>query len=343
MRLTFRHYFRPDKNELGHLWSKAFFSFDASVLLNLYGYTEKTRDALVVFAEYYIDRLRLPHQFGLEFVRNRRNVIQKQINKYKSVEDKLSEIRDEIASTRDHPYLSDECMKAYEKIQQELVRSRTEIAKLLESDRHGENVLRLFEKRVSKCPLPEELVRLEAEAQQRYDKKIPPGYMDVKEKGSSAAYGDYIGWRQLLDIAKAENRGAIFVVDDLKQDWWWDPERTLPRPELLSEFLRETQQQMYMYTSENFLIAAKEFTAAKITDDAIEEVRQHLASLRKSERATDLKPTFTEEPKPQTPATIEKPSSPPPEKPSPAGDGIVERHGEDQVSSEKQGAQQEWP
>ena len=333
MRIVFRHYSRPSRDDLARLWSAALFSFDASVLLNLYGYTDKTREALVHLAEDYAERLRLPYQFGLEYVRNRRNVIQKQISKYKNVEDRLEEIRKEILSTRDHPYLSDGGMSAYEGIQQELNSSRSAIANLLESDPHEEKILRLFEERVGRCPSAEELSRMEAAAQQRYDKKIPPGYMDLKEKGPTGAFGDYIGWRQLMDIAKAEGRGFIFVVDDLKQDWWWDLERTLPRPELLTEFLSETQHEMYMYTSENFLRAAREFGAAEIADDAIEEVRQLLENLR----AKDLKPSVAEEQKPATPATTEKPLSPAVlEKPSVAEPGFDQNDPESEESSEKQ-------
>lgn len=44
-----------------------------------------------------------------------------------------------------------------------------------------------------------------------------------------------------------------------------------------------------MYTSENFLRAAKEFTHADIRDDLIAEVRERLASQRETQRATESK------------------------------------------------------
>jgi hypothetical protein len=132
---------------------------------------------------------------------------------------------------------------------------------------------------------------LESAAQKRYDKLIPPGFADVKEKGVPDAYGDCIAWLQLMQISNAEQKGVILVIDDEKDDWWLlERRRTLgPRPELLEEFGRITRQQFYMYNSESFLRAAKEFTSAEILDDVIEEVSQRLASQRETGRALDFK------------------------------------------------------
>ena len=77
------------------LWQHGLLSFDASVLLNVYGYSRKTRDDLVELIEKNALRVRLPHQFGWEFARNRSSVIVKQIHNYLKVEEALRKIRDE--------------------------------------------------------------------------------------------------------------------------------------------------------------------------------------------------------------------------------------------------------
>ena len=88
MRSTFRQYFRPTRDELIELWQHGLFSFDASVLLNVYGYSKETREELVTFFENNADRVRLPHQFGLEYSRNRSKVIDKQVHNWR-VADRL--------------------------------------------------------------------------------------------------------------------------------------------------------------------------------------------------------------------------------------------------------------
>jgi hypothetical protein len=292
MRQSFRHFFRPTKEEMNNLWQHGLFSFDASVLLNVYAYSKKTREEFVEFVEKNAARVRLAHQFGLEYARNRSTVIVKQVNNYLKVEDALRKIREnDIAPKYDHPYLSKKSTRAYQAILNELEESRKLIEKLIGSDPYAEKMFGAFEGRVSKCPTPEELLELEATAQKRYDKLVPPGFADLKDKDVPRAYGDCIAWLQLMEIASAEKKGVILVIDDEKEDWWLlERRRTLgPRPELLEEFGRITKQQFYMYNSENFLRAAKEFMSAEIRDDVIEEVSLRLASQRETERVTDLK------------------------------------------------------
>ena len=294
MRQTFRQYFRPTKDELNELWQRGLFSFDASVLLNVYAYSKKTREEFVEFVERNATRVRLPHQFGLEYSRNRSSVIVKQVNNYQKVEEVLRKVRDtDIAPKYDHPYLSKKATRAYQAILNELVESRRAIEKLIGSDPYAEKMFVAFDGRVGKCPSAEELSRLNALAQERYEKLIPPGFADLKEKGIPGAYGDCIAWQQLMEIANVEQKGIILVIDDEKDDWWLMESRTKrtlgPRPELLEEFTTVTKQQFYMYNSESFLRAAKEFTSAEIRDDVIEEVSLRLASQRETERALDLK------------------------------------------------------
>lgn len=275
------------------LWQQGLFSFDASVLLNIYGYSKKTRDELVDFIEKKATRVRLPYQFGLEYARNRSSVIVKQVHNYLKVEDALRKIKEsDITPKRDHPFLSKKSYRAYQAIISELEDSRRAMEKLVGNDPYAEKMFGVFEDRVGKRPTNEELLELEAQAKARYDQKIPPGFADLKEKDPPEAYGDCIAWHQLMEIAKAEQKDFILVTDDFKEDWWLiERGRTIgPRPELLEEFARVTQQKLYVYNSENFLLAAKEFTSADIRDDVIEEVSQRLASQRATEHPDVLKP-----------------------------------------------------
>jgi hypothetical protein len=149
MRQIFRQYFRPTKDELNELWQHGLFSFDASVLLNIYGYSTETREELVGFVEKNAPRVRLPHQFGLEYARNRSSVIVKQVNNYLKVEDALRKIRDnDIAPKYNHPYLSKNSTRAYQAILNELEKSRKAMEKLIGSDQYAEKMFGVFDGRV---------------------------------------------------------------------------------------------------------------------------------------------------------------------------------------------------
>jgi hypothetical protein len=292
MRKQFHQFFRPRDPDLEALWVDGLFSFDASVLLNVYGYSNETSQELVALLEAIAARTRLPHQFGLEYSRNRSIVILRQVSNYRKVIDRLAEIkRVDLDPKRDHPFLSQQSAKAFEKIQKELENERRRMEKLIGNDPLAERILSVFDGRVGPEPSEQELVDLHKDAQDRYGKLIPPGYADLKEKGVPDAYGDYIGWRQLMAIAAEQQKGIILVTDDAKDDWWRiEKERTIgPRPEILAEFARIAQQPFYMYTSENFLRAAKTYLSADIGDKAIEEVSQRLASQKLSQRPSEYK------------------------------------------------------
>lgn len=292
MRKEFHHFFRPTDADLNALWTEGLFSFDASVLLNVYGYSRETSEELVSVLENIAPRAYIPYQFGHEYCRNRSVVILRQVANYLKVEKSLAQINSaDLAPKRDHPFLSAASMDAFKNIQKELEDRRKEMEKLIGMDPLSERILKVFEGRVGRAPTAAELNQIHSEAQTRFDKLIPPGYADLKEKGVPDAYGDYIGWKQLIAIAIEQKRGVILVTDDFKEDWWRiERERTIaPRPELLAEFAETAQQPFYMYTSENFLRAAITYLQANVGKDALDEVSQRLASQKLEQRPSNQK------------------------------------------------------
>src|SRR5260370_256205 len=150
MREEFQHYCRPTEGEIKSVWENGLFSFDASVLLNVYGYSKETCAELVAFFERHAKRIRLPHQFALEFCRNRTSVIIKQVNNYHTAEKDLKRILQEhFLPKRDHPYLSVEAMQAFHGILEELADSRSEMEKLVSDDPYCGRMLKAFEGKVS--------------------------------------------------------------------------------------------------------------------------------------------------------------------------------------------------
>ena len=53
------------------------------------------------------------------------------------------------------------------------------------------------------------------EGNDRYEKKIPPGYKDaIKKSGilDNNAYGDLIVWKEILRFSKKEKKNIIYVT-----------------------------------------------------------------------------------------------------------------------------------
>lgn len=238
MRTVLHQYFRPEQSDFERLWKEALICFDASVLLNLYGYSEETRDNLIDVITHYAERTRLPYQFAKEYARNRATTIVKQIKNYQATEKEFEQIASKrLQPKREHPFLSEDALKSFESIRDELASKRKALEKMVSSDHYADVLLKSFESKVGQPPESQALQKLHADADARYAIKTPPGYMDLKDKGVPDAYGDYIGWCQLMDIARKEKKDFILVIDDFKEDWWQkDDDRTLgPRPELLED------------------------------------------------------------------------------------------------------------
>jgi hypothetical protein len=280
MRTTLHQFFRPTRNEFERLWKEALIAYDACALLNLYGYSDETRANLISMIQQYAHRTRLPHQFALEYARKRVSTIVKQIKNYQNTENDFNKIeRDRLQSKTEHPFLSRVSLKAFETIRKELANKRKAIELMVTADDSADVLLAAFESRIGPRPSAAELSQFHSDAAARFAVSTPPGYKD-SEKGIPDAYGDYIGWRQLMSIAASEKKDFILVTDDVKEDWWQvEQERRIgPRPELLEEFYRETSQRIWLYTSESFLIAAKNYDSSAVDDRVIREVGARLVA-----------------------------------------------------------------
>lgn len=316
MRLIFHEYFRPTKAELQALWGDSLIAFDASVLLNVYGYTKDTRQEISEIFLKYKNRLVIPYQYAMEYSVNRSSTISKQIGScHTAIKDLRNINTQKFTAKTNHPHLSTEANNALNLILEELETSKKELERLIGSDPHAEMILEAFENGVGSRPNQEELEKLHAEAQRRIEGKIPPGYEDFKNKGTPRCWGDYIGWSQLMEISKEQNKSVIFVIDDAKEDWWKieGSRKISPRPELIREFRELTGSQIWIYNSESFLRDASEFSDLKISARSIAEVKDTIAArqvhlvfdldkdqnpeLKDSELPQEEEPSLGDEPK----------------------------------------------
>ena len=71
----FEHYILSDEESVKSIWGDAILVFDTNVLLNLYRYSENSKNDLLKALEYYKDRLWIPFQIGWEYHNNRLSVI----------------------------------------------------------------------------------------------------------------------------------------------------------------------------------------------------------------------------------------------------------------------------
>ena len=305
MKSTFHGYYRPSPDEFTALWQNATFVLDANVLLNIYGYSARTRTTLLQLLRSIEARLWVPHQFALEYQRNRVKAISDQVTSYSSARRDLKKLLDQqFRVNHKHPFVGKKSLAALDTICQELEKGEREHEKLYSNDPYFLEISQMLEGKIGTRPTDEQFAQRCNEARARYASRTPPGYEDAPpRKPEPDAFGDYFGWYELLEHGVAEARSTILVTDDKKDDWWaihGKDRRLGPRPELVAEYRARCGQQFYMYSLEEFMRHAQQYLGQRVTTSALQEVkdRSESQSEEASQAEKPLLPSFASEAKP---------------------------------------------
>lgn len=285
MKDKFRGHYRPSEDEFRTLWQTCLFAFDTSVLLNLYSYSEKTRLVFLKILADFRDRIWLPYQAAYEYHTNRLSSVSKEAARYTNLGDALQDVAEQLKSGKQHPFLADRTFEQFsqivEQIKKELRQGQAAHEKLISDDPILAELTSLFDGRIGDAYPETRLSEIYNEGNTRYEKNVPPGYMDKKKPGH-AAYGDLLIWREVLDKAKKDKTPVILVSDDNKEDWWQIHKGVTigPRPELRHEMMAEAAVEFYMYHSDTFMQRATDYLKSEVDHKAIEEVETARAARR---------------------------------------------------------------
>lgn len=268
MRDLFPGWVPPDEETLDHYWGEATFAVDASVLLDLYRFSEQARTGLLSALRSFGDRLWIPHQVGLEFHRNRFGVLLAQREAEDNLLTGLDQIKEELnkqlgerlkgAGRRDLDPLKEAIDGGFERLRENLKEAEKAHTKGLgasiSDDPIYEDVAELCTGRVGAPFDPERQASVMADAEDRISQKIPPGYLDAEKEGDQQ-FGDVIMWHQLCQHAEETGRPVVLISDDQKDDWLWKVRgKTLgPRPELVAEMQERAGTGFHIYTPTRFL------------------------------------------------------------------------------------------
>lgn len=289
MKKKFIGFYNPTKDEIDEAWKKGIFAFDANTLLNLYRYTDKTRDDFLNALKTIKERLFLPYQAAFEYQNNRLEVIDSIENSYDELYDIFPDNFDkhlisQINKYKKHPSIViEEINKLHndflKNLSNELNEQKIKHPDFRSNDAVLNELTDLFDNSVGEEFSKEDLLKIYKEGESRYSNEIPPGYKDQinkKSKGQRHIYGDLIIWKELINNAKNKKIPLIFITDDRKEDWWTIQKgKTIrPREELIKEFFDITGIRILIYNADNFLLVAKEQRLLpELKDETIEEVK----------------------------------------------------------------------
>ncbi|HEY0980145.1 MAG TPA: PIN-like domain-containing protein [Candidatus Paceibacterota bacterium] len=288
MKKDFPEYYPLTKLQKEKLWDSAIFVFDASLLLDLYCYSENTRNDFLDILEKMSSQIWLPHQFAYEYQKNRLKIIQQQKRAYADIRQKLqSNFEFTLKNIKDrHPFLNiDNIIKKIKAGIDDAIKEINDAEKKHPNWSSNDTVRRrldiIFKDKIGEpC---KDIEEMERQGAKRNSREVPPGFEDQKKDRNK--YGDWFGWHQIMEMAEKNKKSIVLVTSEKKRDWWLKIEDEIiePLPELRKEIsIRGAQ--FHMYDMETFLQAAK---AKKSTLKEIQEINKTVKNLGTSDTETD--------------------------------------------------------
>lgn len=286
MKSILEEYENFSQEKIAAIWEKAIIVLDTNILLNLYRYSESTRDNIIQVMEALKDRLWMPYQVGIEYFNNRESTFMAIAQMGDGLKKQLDEGKKDLLNaynkkeTSRHPHLDKtELGKVYD----EAVKAVKEFIDQQSAKFHDykyddivlKKLLTLYDGKVGNDFTTDELFQIYQEGEIRYAGLIPPGFKDEAEKrgkGLRHLFGDLIIWKDMIRYSKENNVDIIFVTEDTKEDWWEkNAGKSTPKKELLREFRKETgDHTILMYQQKGFLDASNQ-KIYKTTANEVEE------------------------------------------------------------------------
>lgn len=290
MRNAVKEYIEYSDEEKNALWNTATFVFDTNVFLNLYRYSNKTRNQLLESFEWLKTRIWMPYQVALEFCEDRYEVIEEVNRRFDNLCGEAEKIVDNWAKVLrlDSNDSDIKELAQYMKNWVSKKKNSNYYVFNVADDEVLNKVLELFDGKTGEGFSSEDKLSIEQEGEKRYSDEIPPGYKDKKKTRNK--FGDLLVWKEILNYSKNQNVDIIYVTNDQKEDWWnISSGKTIgPRVELRKEFYIETGHRFHMYTMSSFL-SFFEDKGKTIDKDTMDEVELFASVMKRKVPRTELK------------------------------------------------------
>lgn len=265
---------------------------DTNVLLHFFRLGESFAQTFFQMLERVHDRVYIPYQVAKEYhpkyvelcislCKSYENAIQ-ETNNLKDPVKQLSDSKADYVRFLDKVFkkeVEQEFIKQVEKVKEKYKQNIQFLKKELEEGTLFTKVGDFFSDKVLEKLSQEEMESTIKKGKDRYDNKIPPGYLD--EKKGDNIYGDLIIWEEIIKFIslKPEINYAIFVSDDVKEDWILKicGERHGPRYELIEEFSSRANARFFKMTVDSFIDAIQ--IAYNVVDNADAQQAQEASTI----------------------------------------------------------------
>lgn len=258
------------------LFNGSLVSFDTNVLLHSFRWSINTQNVFVESLRILGNRLWLTHHAGLEYHRHRSEYlvfdnksfpVSQEVAALKKIRDGWS---DKKSPTQDLKQFAEILSEAIDKISTKLDETgRSARGYETRAEGHSEVIGAVFEGKCGQSLSEEETKQILANRLLRRECGIPPGLTDQSK--ASNQLGDLLIWEQLKSKARDCRQNVIFVTDENKIDWWaWKKREKWTSPELLEEFRRATEKELFILSADQFIKLAAEWLVLAVAPNDVE-------------------------------------------------------------------------
>lgn len=317
MKSKYPGFYSTPEESLSEIWSSeaTLFVFDTNCLLNLYRCEEHTREDILNVMMAISSRIWIPFQVGLEFQKNRRTVINSSIESLENIKGALTNIytqnmleHGKVKRTL-YSTLSDEIINLQNSIKEpinsfienNIIPRITNKQDISSHDFIRDAIDNIIGENIGDIPTQEAIDVIDKEGEQRYSKKIPPGFKDSAKKDITYhagitfqdKFGDLYLWKELINKASDENiRNIVLISDDTKDDWLFISKNTThgPLESLKTEICQHSNISNFKLINQfTFLNDAKKFLDnVNVSDESLEEIEKLSLSKNSSESHNDI-------------------------------------------------------
>ncbi|WP_157225054.1 PIN-like domain-containing protein [Nocardia thailandica] len=292
----FAGYYPPTEDESKRFVVEGLVVLDTNAVLDLYRFTDATREEYFDTLELLGDRLWVPNRVGEEFHDNRTTVIRERQDVRDAISVQLAKpIEDLVTAVAAHaqrygldgPAAADTVhggvLAALEPVIRDIEGTTDGVTLDPDADPDSDPILAkinvLFHGKTGAALDDKQSSAAQSAHKLRMAGHIPPGYRDGKK--AERSIGDYLVWRQTLTEAAERKLPVLMVTNEKKEDWVFrDGGYTMPRVELVREMKRTAGCEFYLVDVPTFLALARKYLAAEVSEAAVDEASRvtHVAA-----------------------------------------------------------------
>ncbi|MGW0330165.1 PIN-like domain-containing protein [Nocardia sp. NPDC003183] len=251
-RTEFEGYYPPTDDELKRFVVEGLVVLDTNAVLDLYRFTDATREVFFAALALLDERLWIPNRVGEEFYENRTAVIRERQDIRDAISVQLGRPIDVlVAAIEAHAerHGLDGAAAAADIVREGVLTALEPVIRDIEGtaggvvpdpDAHPDSdpiltqICALFDGKIGVALDDKQSAAAQKLNQLRLAAHIPPGYRD--DKKADRSIGDFLVWTQTITEATKRKLPVLLVTNEKKEDWVFrDGEYTMPRAELVWE------------------------------------------------------------------------------------------------------------